>query len=157
MSAVPPLRGFGADGKSHVRGETSAVRRQRSEVRHVRSWTDSPWRGESVLRRIRGHLPEDFRATTKARQAEIRSQRSDVRCQHGDCGQSPLPHIRGQTSELTCQISAWQSRPKAAAATDSTTLICAIREIRSYTFLPNFFSSSANEIWIMVGRPCGQQ
>ena len=24
-------------------------------------------------------------------------------------------------------------------------------------FRPNFFSSSASEIWIMVGRPCGQQ
>ncbi len=27
----------------------------------------------------------------------------------------------------------------------------------SYTFRPNFFSSSPNEIWIIVGRPCGQQ
>ena len=26
-----------------------------------------------------------------------------------------------------------------------------------YTFRPNFFSSSPNEIWIIVGRPCGQQ
>src|SRR5436309_15776721 len=25
------------------------------------------------------------------------------------------------------------------------------------TLRPNFFSSSAFEIWIMVGRPCGQQ
>src|SRR5215475_1480565 len=28
---------------------------------------------------------------------------------------------------------------------------------RRYTLRPNFFSSSANEIWIIVGRPCGQQ
>ena len=26
-----------------------------------------------------------------------------------------------------------------------------------YTLRPNFFSSSPNEIWIIVGRPCGQQ
>jgi hypothetical protein len=24
-------------------------------------------------------------------------------------------------------------------------------------FRPNFFSNSAREIWIIVGRPCGQQ
>ena len=29
--------------------------------------------------------------------------------------------------------------------------------LHRYTFRPNFFSSSPNEIWIMVGRPCGQQ
>jgi hypothetical protein len=26
-----------------------------------------------------------------------------------------------------------------------------------YTFRPNFFSNSTSEIWIIVGRPCGQQ
>jgi hypothetical protein len=28
---------------------------------------------------------------------------------------------------------------------------------RYQTFRPNFFSNSASEIWIIVGRPCGQQ
>ena len=31
------------------------------------------------------------------------------------------------------------------------------RERHHQTFRPNFFSSSDSEIWIIVGRPCGQQ
>ncbi len=35
--------------------------------------------------------------------------------------------------------------------------LCRPKEMKGYTFRPNFFSNSAFEIWIMVGRPCGQQ
>ena len=40
---------------------------------------------------------------------------------------------------------------------DNAKWVLVLTLILRYTFRPNFFSNSASEIWIMVGRPWGQQ
>jgi hypothetical protein len=82
-----------------IAGRRESEKVQQAAVRHVRQWTDSPWRGESVLRRIRG-------------QWSVRGQISDV--------SFPSQLLNYSTSQLLLRLFCRISSPARLARSGSS-------------------------------------